>query len=68
MARRGRRTPAAVDQRLQSERRSGAEDISVEYAVSGYPTKVIIGPDGLIIGKYAGEGPDFYEALHKTIQ
>ena len=45
-----------------------AEDISVEYAVSGYPTKVIIGPDGLIIGKYAGEGPDFYEALHKTIQ
>lgn len=45
-----------------------AEDISVEYAVSGYPTKVIIGPDGLIIGKYAGEGPDFYEALHKTIK
>lgn len=28
----------------------------------------VIGPDGLIIGKYAGEGPDFYEALHKTIK
>lgn len=45
-----------------------AEDISVEYAVSGYPTKVIIGPDGLIIGKYAGEGPDFYKKLDEALK
>lgn len=45
-----------------------AEDISVKYAVSGYPTKVIIGPEGVIIEKYAGEGSDFYKKLDEILK
>ncbi len=43
-------------------------DVSVMYAVQGYPTKVIIRPDGLIEGVFTGEGEDFYKSLDGLIK
>lgn len=43
-------------------------DVSVMYAIQGYPTKVIIRPDGLIEGVYTGEGEDFYKSLNGLIK
>lgn len=36
------------------------------YAINGFPTKILIGPDGKIIKTYVGEDPSFYEFLDKT--
>lgn len=36
------------------------------YAIQGFPTKILIGPDGKIIKTYVGEDPSFYEFLDKT--
>ena len=45
-----------------------AEDVSVRYAVESYPTKVLVDPEGRIVGKFAGEGPDFYEKLAEALK
>lgn len=37
--------------------------LTEEYAVPGYPTKVIINPDGIIKNITVGHDPAFYEAL-----
>jgi len=42
-------------------------DVSVRYGVSAFPTKVIIGPDGIILGYFSGEGDDFYQALDEIL-
>ncbi len=34
-----------------------------DYAVMGFPTKILIGPDGKIVKTYLGETPKFYEKL-----
>lgn len=39
------------------------KNVSVAYAVDGYPTKIIINPSGIIEGVFDGEGDDFYNAL-----
>lgn len=36
------------------------------YAIRGFPTKILIGPDGKIIKTYVGEDPSFYTFLDKT--
>ncbi len=36
------------------------------YAIQGFPTKILIGPDGKIIKTYVGEDPSFYTFLDKT--
>lgn len=41
----------------------GGNDAGKLYAISGYPTKIIIGPDGKIIKFIVGESPEFYTAL-----
>lgn len=41
----------------------GENDASKMYAVSGYPTKIIIGPDGKIIRYITGESQEFYTVL-----
>ena len=43
-------------------------DVSVMYAVQGYPTKVIIRPDGLIERVFTGDGEDFYKSLDGLIK
>ena len=40
-----------------------AKGIAYSYAISGFPTKVIIRPDGIIDRIFVGEKEDFYEYL-----
>ena len=44
-----------------------AENISAIYAIQGFPTKIIITPDGLIHKIFVGESPEFYEELDKIL-
>ncbi len=46
----------------------GGTDISEIYAVSGYPTKIIVGPDGKIVKFITGESPEFYKALDELFK
>lgn len=39
------------------------ESVAARYAVEGYPTKVIIDPDGSIYKIFKGESPAFYDEL-----
>ena len=41
----------------------GGTDVSSIYAVSGYPTKVIIDPKGNIVKIFLGESDEFYKFL-----
>lgn len=40
-----------------------SQQVAQLYAVSSFPTKIIIGPDGKIINRMAGETSQFYECL-----
>ena len=42
---------------------TGDSDIPSNYAVKGYPTKVIIDKDGRIVKTVVGESPTFYECI-----
>jgi len=42
-------------------------DISVNYAVTAFPTKVLIGKDGKIIKTFVGEADDFYKTLDEQL-
>lgn len=44
------------------ERKNG---IAYRYAISGFPTKIVIRPDGIIDRVFIGEKEDFYEYLDK---
>jgi len=37
-----------------------------DYAIRGYPTKIIVGPDGKIVKTVVGEDPSFYQFLDDT--
>lgn len=39
---------------------SGDADMSARYAVKGYPTKIILDPEGRILKTIIGESPEFY--------
>lgn len=41
----------------------GENDVNKMYAISGYPTKIIINPDGKIIKFITGESQEFYMTL-----
>lgn len=41
----------------------GDNDVSTLYAVTGFPTKIIIDPEGKIAKTVVGESPEFYEFL-----
>lgn len=49
-------------------RNEGDPDVAVQYAVRGFPTKFIIGPDGKIVKKVIGESPEFYTELDKLLK
>ncbi len=38
-------------------------DITEKYAISGFPTKIVVGPDGKIVKTVVGEDPAFYTFL-----
>ena len=39
--------------------------LTEQYAIEGYPTKIIVAPDGSIYKVFLGEDPDFYAELDK---
>ena len=43
------------------------ENVSAIYAIQGYPTKIIITPEGLIHKIFVGENEDFYNELDKVL-
>lgn len=44
-------------------RNEGNNDLTVIYAVKGYPTKIVINPEGKIARVIVGEDPAFYDYL-----
>lgn len=49
-------------------RNEGEVDLTTLYAVKGFPTKLLISPEGIILKNIAGEDPAFYEYLDETIK
>ncbi len=47
---------------------AGNPDVSVLYAVPGYPTKIVVDPEGKIAKIVVGEDPAFYEYLDQLFQ
>lgn len=43
------------------------KDVSLKYGVEAYPTKIILNSDLEIIGKFEGEGEDFYKKLDELL-
>lgn len=39
------------------------EDFILKFNIAGYPTKIIVNPDGIIIGRYVGEDDEIYKKL-----
>ncbi len=44
----------------------GDASVVKKYAVSGFPTKILVGPDGKIVKTIVGEDPQFYDFLDET--
>ena len=44
-------------------RNAGDPDVSILYAIQGYPTKIVVDPEGKIAKIVVGEDPAFYEYL-----
>jgi len=42
-------------------------DVLAKYGVQGFPTKIIIGPDGKIVKTIVGEDPAFYSLLDELL-
>ncbi len=49
-------------------RNAGAPDVSVLYAIQGYPTKIVINPEGKIAKIVVGEDPAFYQYLDELFK
>lgn len=45
----------------------GPKDLSIVYAIQGYPTKIILNPDGSINKTIVGEDPEFYSYVRNLI-
>lgn len=43
-------------------------DITTIYAISGYPTKILIDPDGKIVDVFVGESEDLYNRLDELFK
>lgn len=43
-------------------------DLTTRYAISGYPTKIVIGKDGNILRVVIGEDPEFYTYLDELLK
>ena len=49
-------------------RNEGKPDVSVLYAVRGYPTKIVLSPEGTILKIVVGEDPEFYSYLDELLK
>lgn len=43
-------------------------DVTVKYAISGYPTKILIDPEGKIVDVFVGESEDLYKKLDEMFK
>ena len=43
--------------------RNGAENVCDKYAIQGFPTKIVLSPEGKIVKTIVGEDPAFYTLL-----
>ena len=46
----------------------GNTDLCKLYQVQGFPTKVLIDPQGKIVEVYVGEVPEFYQKLDELLK
>ncbi len=46
--------------------KTGAVQTTEMYAIQGFPTKILVGPDGKIVKTVVGEDPAFYTFLDET--
>ena len=46
----------------------GDSDVTINYAIGGYPTKVLVDPNGKIIKVFIGETPDLYKKLDELFK
>ena len=44
------------------------DDVTVRYAVEGYPTKIVIDPEGRIAARFVGESEEFYDKLAEMLE
>ena len=49
-------------------RNEGNPDVSTLYAIEGYPTKIVVDPEGKIAKVVVGEDPAFYEYLDELFK
>ncbi|MGE7774957.1 redoxin domain-containing protein [Chitinophaga sp. NPDC101104] len=47
-----------LDMKKRQNNEPNPEDISDYYGIHSLPTKILIGPDGMIVGRYGGGGED----------
>ena len=47
-----------LDMKKREKNEPNPEDISDYYGIHSLPTKILIGPDGMIVGRYGGGGED----------
>ena len=43
--------------------RGSQDDVCAKYGIQGFPTKILVGPDGKIVKTVVGEDPEFYTLL-----
>ena len=48
-------------------RNEGKPDVTVLYGISGFPTKIVVSPEGKISKVIVGESEDFYKYLDETL-
>lgn len=48
--------------------RAEDDQVGVQYGLEVFPTKLILSPEGLVVGRYAGETPAFYEKLAELLK
>lgn len=60
--------PMAWVQLFNSNDVAPAENVSVKYAIEGFPTKIIITPEGVIHKIFVGEDSDFYAELAALVK
>ncbi len=49
-------------------RNADAEDVTKLYVIQGYPTKIVVDPEGKIAHIIVGESPEFYSCLNKLFE
>ncbi len=55
-----------MDRNLMRAGKTSDKDISEKYGIHSLPTKILINPEGMIIGRYGSEGDELDRMLEKS--